>query len=372
MKIKDIRLSKIKLVEYLGEVEPAWSPGSKVKSNIGGTDFVEIELENGEIGIGPGCDPTILNDSKEYLIGKNPTDVIDHFKFLIYKTRNIPYRGLAGIDIALWDLKGKVENKSVSEMLGRKKNYLIPYASLVILSDPEERGEMAKKLFDEGWKAIKVRLHHNESSLDVETVEKVIENSMGKMDILVDANQAQSSYPWQPGIIWDLNRAKKMNEIMYDLGCYWLEEPRPRFNYQELSELVSMQKTRIAGGENNTVISDFHQMIDKNTYDVLQPESMVLGGITPLIEIGTLSIKNKKEIVPHHGGGDIGVVAHMHLLSTWDNAPYCEILNDPPLSSYKNKFYIFNEKLNVVEGKIAVPNSPGLGISIKEDLVIRE
>jgi L-alanine-DL-glutamate epimerase-like enolase superfamily enzyme len=151
-----------------------------------------------------------------------------------------------------------------------------------------------------------------------------------------------------------------------------LEEPRPRFNYQELSELVSMKKTRIAGGENNTVISDFHQMVDKNTYDVLQPESMVLGGITPLIEIGKLSIKNNKEIVPHHGGGDIGVVAHMHLLSTWDNAPYCEILNDPPLSSYKNKFYIFNEKLDVVDGKIPVPNSPGLGISIKEDLVIRE
>ena len=149
MKIKDIRLSKIKLVEYLGEVEPAWSPGSKVKSNIGGTDFVEIELDNGEIGIGPGCDPTILNDSKEYLIGKNPTDVIDHFKYLTYKTRNIPYRGLAGIDIALWDLKGKVENKSISEILGRKKNHLIPYASLVILSDPEERGEMAKKLFDQ-------------------------------------------------------------------------------------------------------------------------------------------------------------------------------------------------------------------------------
>ena len=62
----------------------------------------------------------------------------------------------------------------------------------------------------------------------------------------------------------------------------------------------------------------------------------------------------------------------MHLLSTWDNAPYCEILNDPPLSSYKNKFYIFNEKLDVVDGKIPVPNSPGLGISIKEDLVIRE
>ena len=113
-------------------------------------------------------------------------------------------------------------------------------------------------------------------------------------------------------------------------------------------------------------------MVNKNSYDILQPESMVMGGITPLIEIGDISKKYNKEIVPHHGGGDLGVVAHMHLLATWDNAPYCEMLNDPPLSSYKNKFFIFNEDLNVNDGIIEVPNTPGLGVTIKEDLIIRE
>ena len=62
----------------------------------------------------------------------------------------------------------------------------------------------------------------------------------------------------------------------------------------------------------------------------------------------------------------------MHLLSSWENAPFCEMLNDPPLSSYKNKFYIFNETLDVIDGKIKVPNTPGLGVTIKEDLIIRE
>ena len=91
-----------------------------------------------------------------------------------------------------------------------------------------------------------------------------------------------------------------------------------------------------------------------------------------MIEIGEISKKYNKEIVPHHGGGDLGVVAHMHLLATWNNAPYCEMLNDPPLSSYKNKFFIFNEDLNVKDGIINVPNTPGLGVTIKEDLIIRE
>ena len=107
MKIKDVRTSKIKLVEYLGEVEPAWTPGwASQISTIGGYDFTEIELDTGEIGIGPGCDEIIIKDSKEYLLGKSPIDVIEYYKYLVYRTRNIPYRGLAGIDIALWDLRG--------------------------------------------------------------------------------------------------------------------------------------------------------------------------------------------------------------------------------------------------------------------------
>jgi len=372
MKIKDIRTCSIKLIDYLGDVEPAWSPGSFVKSTIGGSIFTEIELENGDIGIGPGCDQSILADAKEYLVGKNPSNVIDHYKYLIYRTRNTPYNGLAGIDIALWDLKGKIEGKSISDILGRKKNSLIPYSSFVILSDPDERAEISKQMMSEGWKSVKIRLHHDNEEKDVETVRKIADATHGKLTILVDANQAQSSYPWQPGIIWDFDRAKRMNEVMHELGCYWLEEPRPRFNYKELKELSSMNKTKIAGGENNAVLGDFHHMVENDVYDILQPESMVLGGITPLIEIGELSNKFNKEIVPHHGGGDIGVIAHMHLLSTWNNAPFCEILNDPPLSSYKNKFFIFNEALEVVNGEIKVPNNPGLGISIKEDLIIRK
>ena len=220
MKIKDLRVSKTKLIDYLGDVEPAWSPGSTVKSTIGGTEFTEIELENGDIGIGPGCDKSILSSAKEYLVGKNPVNVIDHFKYLIYQCRNIPYNGLAGIDIALWDLKGKIENKSISNILGRKKDYLIPYSSFVILSEPDERAEMAKSIQQEGWKVIKVRLHHDEADKDIETIEKIVEKTSGEIEILVDANQAQSSYPWQPGVIWDFDRAKKMNEAMSDLGCY--------------------------------------------------------------------------------------------------------------------------------------------------------
>ena len=224
MKIKDVRKSKIKLVEYLGEVEPAWTPGwYSQTSTIGGIEFTEIELDNGDIGIGPKCDDGIIKDSKEYLIGKSPLDVIKHFKYLMYRTSNPPYNGLAGIDIALWDLNGKIQKKSISEILGRKKDQLIPYASYVILSEPEERAELSKLMLDEGWKAIKVRLHHDDENLDIQTIEKIQDVTNGKLDILVDANQAQSSYPLLAGVIWDQDRSKRMNDKMHELSCYWLE-----------------------------------------------------------------------------------------------------------------------------------------------------
>ena len=116
MKIKDVRTVKIKLVEYLGEVEPAWTPGwASQTSTIGGYNFTEIELENGEIGIGPSCNEIVIENAKEYLVGKSPENVAEHYKYMIYRSHNSPYNGLAGIDIALWDLKGKINNKPISQ-----------------------------------------------------------------------------------------------------------------------------------------------------------------------------------------------------------------------------------------------------------------
>ena len=102
-----------------------------------------------------------------------------------------------------------MQGKSISEILGRKKDNLIPYASFVILSDPDERAQMSKTMLEEGWKAIKVRLHHNDENLDVLTIKKIQDVVGGKLDILVDANQAQSPYPWQAGVNLGFRKSKK-------------------------------------------------------------------------------------------------------------------------------------------------------------------
>jgi L-alanine-DL-glutamate epimerase-like enolase superfamily enzyme len=125
----------------------------------------------------------------------------------------------------------------------------------------------------------------------------------------------------------------------------------------------------IAGGENNVGLHEFVDMVEKNTYDLLQPEGQVLG-LTTLKKIGVLAQAHNKQIVPHHGGGNIGVIAHMHLIATWPHAPFMELLNDPPIGAYTNGFSIMEDHPVVKDGYIDMPQGPGLGVSIDPDLIL--
>jgi len=100
----------------------------------------------------------------------------------------------------------------------------------------------------------------------------------------------------------------------------------------------------------------------------LQPESMVLSGITTLRKIGTLAAAFGKQCVPHHGGGDIGVIAHLHLVASWQHAPFMELLHDPPIGDYRHRFSMFVDPPEVENGVMTVPAGPGLGVEIDPDL----
>src|SRR5215212_9650127 len=103
----------------------------------------------------------------------------------------------------------------------------------------------------ESVQSIKLRLHHATMREDLETVERVREAVGDGMAIMVDANQAQSSGNWQPGVRWDFRRAAETARELQELGCYWLEEPLPRYAFRDLARLSALVELPIAGGENN-------------------------------------------------------------------------------------------------------------------------
>ncbi|MCP5117630.1 MAG: mandelate racemase/muconate lactonizing enzyme family protein [bacterium] len=370
LKITGIRVVRLRSLRTAGTIEPAWSPGGQMTVQVGGGSFTELQTDQGLTGIGPGMDPGLLPAVERQLVGRDPFDTEVHAARLRKFARGNPYRGMGCVDVALWDLIGKACGQPLYKLFGGANEKVTAYASMVLLSNPEERAAMARRLVGEGWKAIKLRLHHESLREDIRTVELVRKAVGDNFVIMTDANQAQSSGNWQPGVLWDLRRAIETARELERLGCYLLEEPLPRYYFSQLAELNRKVEIPIAGGENNPNLHEFRAMLQQRVYDILQPECLVAEGITGLRKIGALAEMFGKRVIPHNGGRYIGVVAHLHVVASWPHSPYLEMLHDPPVGDYRHAFRIFKEPPTVDdEGFIQPPEGPGLGVEIDPDLI---
>jgi L-alanine-DL-glutamate epimerase-like enolase superfamily enzyme len=341
-----------------------------MRFRVGGGKYLEVHTDEGLVGIGPTMDASLLPIVNEQLAGKDPFDIEAHAARLQYYGRQYPRRGSASVDIALWDLIGKASGQPLYKLWGGGKEKVLVYASTIQLSTPETTPPLAAELLEEGWKAIKIRLHHATVAEDIQTAEAVRAEVGDRMEIMADANQAQSPGTWQPGVRWDLGRAVETARELQRLRCCWLEEPLPRYAFDLLGELNRLVELPIAGGENNFGLHEFRWMLERGVYDILQPDSLLSGGITELRKIGALAEACGKSVVPHHGAGGIGTIAHLHLVACWPHAPYLELLHDPPIGSYQHRFAIFRDPPTVdATGHISLPQGPGLGVEIDPDLI---
>lgn len=373
MKIADIRLVKLRAVREVGTLEPAWDPGGQMAFSEGGGAIVEVRTDEGISGIGPAAAPGVVEAARARLVGEDLFAMERHAATLTYYARGGAYQGSAGIDIALWDAVGKACGQPLYKLWGGGRDRVPAYASMVQLSTPQERAELAGRLADEGWRAIKLRIHGATVAEDIDLVEQVMAAVGERMEIMVDANQAQSSGTWQPGVRWDFRRALETARELDELGCYWLEEPLTRYAFDDLARINNAVGLPLAGGENNPGLHEFADMLDRGVYDVLQPESMVLGGITALRKVGVLAEAHGKRVAPHHGGRGLGTIAHLHLIASWSHAPYLELLHDPPVGDYRHGFSVLADPPVLgADGCVAVPQGPGLGVEIDPDLVVAE
>jgi D-galactarolactone cycloisomerase len=368
-KITGVRIVNLRVVRETGKMEAAWNPGTVTTWRIGGGSIVEIQTDQGVSGIGPGIDPAGLEGARTQLIGKDPFNIEQLAGPLRYYVGGSP-RTVSGLEIALWDLIGKATGQPLYKIWGAAKDRVPAYASMIQLSTPEERVRMAVQLKSEGWKAIKLRAHYPTLKEDVRLVEAVRKAVGDDMEIMVDANQAQSFTGWQPGVMWEFPRALETARELERLNCLWLEEPRPRYAFDELAELSRLVGIPIAGGENNRGVHEYRWMLEQNVFSILQPDIMVADGVTGFREIAALANAHHKRLIPHHGGGNLGTIAQLHAIASWPHAPWIEILHDPPVAAYTNGFAIMqNPPLVDKEGYLNLPQGPGLGVEINKDLV---
>jgi L-alanine-DL-glutamate epimerase-like enolase superfamily enzyme len=371
MKITRVEASTCRR-EYAAGIHPAWSPGTTW--NGVATTIYKIHTDEGVVGVGAsGGSPELARDViGPKLVGQDPFR-IDYLTRVARNTAgghaSLPIA--CGIEMALWDLVGKAAGLPLYRLWGTHRNRVRAYASMVEVGTPEQRAEDAIALLDKGYTAVKLRLHAATMREDIAQVEAVRAAVGDRMEIMVDANQAQE--PGTPGseddLVWGYERALATCRELARLDVTWLEEPLGRYELDNLARLAAASEVPIAGGENNIGLHEFRWLIDQRCYDLVQPDALVAGGLGVLRKVAAYAEMHGMAIAPHHGGNGLGVAAHLHLIASIPNAGYIELLQEPGKLDTADFQGILAEPLVPdAEGYVTLPDRPGLGVELREDL----
>jgi L-alanine-DL-glutamate epimerase-like enolase superfamily enzyme len=371
MKITSIEAEVVK-VPITGEVWPAWSPGNSWKGMQ--TTVYRVHTDEGITGVGAGRGSVHVTHDivSPMIVGRDPSHIEPIVRAIVNGAGGWSAVPMAcAIELALWDLAGKAANMPLYKLWGAHKDKVRAYASMVEVRTPERRAEDALVLLDRGYTAIKLRLHQPTIREDIAHVEAVRKAVGDRMEIMVDANQAQE--PGTPGaqdtIPWTYERALATARELANYDVAWLEEPLGRYQIDDLRKLTAATDVPIAGGENNVWMHEFRWLVDEDCYDVLQPDALVCGGLSVLRKVAAYAEMHQKPVNPHHGGSGLGVAGHLHLSASLANSEYLELLQDPPALEVGEFQGLLAEPLAPgPDGYVKVPEGPGLGVELNEAL----
>lgn len=336
--------------------------------------LVKITLEDGTYGWGEGYGPAGVVKAgieffRPFLIGKS---ALEHetiwqemyLRSLDYGRSGIFQAAVSAIDVALWDIKGKVLNQPVSVLLGGVKNPIIhPYATGLYF---ERVKDLERKLVEEaimyheqGFKALKMKV-----GLGIETDLKyvrAVRRAIGDdMKLMIDANHA---YSYKEA----LELALRVEE--YDIS--WFEEPVSPEDYDGYRMLRDKTSIPIAGGECEYLKFGFKRLFENNSVDIAQPDICATGGLTEVKRIATLAQAYSKDLVPHTWGTWIAISAAVHFVGNLDKNPGRMYSEKPVMELDRTENPLRDEvvihNIRVDNGEIHIPKTPGLGVDVDEN-----
>ena len=345
--------------------------GRKDASGIHG--LVRIDTDEGIYGWG-SCytTPNLVRSSMEYLspliIGKDPTEVEKITETLHQETFWFGRGGvlttfISGINIALWDILGKVTGQSVSRLLGgRHREKMKPYASQLFswpvdamverLQAAKERGFRAFKL---GWRPF----GRSDARTDEAVVEAAREAIGDDCDLMVDAGGSDGF--WHGDLKWAINTA----HMLKNYNVVWFEEALNDMDLEGHKMLRDASPVWIATGECLRKRQTFYRWIQERAVDVLQPDLTCCGGISEGRRIAWLANDNGILVVCHGWNTAVGVAADLQFNASLNQAGWVEFLTPTP---YIDEILTDPFKLDS-EGYLQIPDAPGLGIEIDVDRV---
>ncbi len=299
----------------------------------------------------------------QVVMGEDPfeTEKIWHkmYRANIYGgRRGVGLHAMSGIDMALWDIKGKALGLPVWKLLGGGFHQKIRcYASSLFGPTPQKTGELASRYRDQGFTAVKFGwdpMGQNEAT-DIALVREARKGMGPDVDLLIDA-----------GLVWDSKTALQRARAFSDYNIYWLEEPLRPDDYDGYRKLAEATHVRIAAGEEESNRQSFLDLMDRGRIDVVQVDLTRCGGFTEAMKIAALAWDRGLPVANHGFTTYVNVTAALHWLNSIPNALICEFVAEEETNLRES---ITRQKLRARDGYLEIPQEPGLGIDLDEEAV---
>ena len=335
--------------------------------------LVKIILSNGITGWGEGYGPGSLVKAgiekfAPLLIGENPLHHENLWQKMYrisydYARKGIALSALSAIDIALWDIKGKILHQPVSTLLGgRKREQLKVYATGLYFTHGNNLKETlvkeALKYKAMGFSAVKMKVGLGIDT-DVENVTAVRKAIGNEMQLMIDANHA-----------FELREARILVDKLKDLDIFWFEEPLPNEDYDGYAELRKTSSIPIAGGECEYLKYGALEMLSKRCVDIFQPDTGACGGITEVKKMMAIANACQTNMTPHTWGTGIAIATNLHIMSNMDVIPDRMMQAEPMMeldcSPNRLRDELLVQNFRAVDGYLEVPSADGLGIEIDD------
>ena len=357
---------------------------------------VQIHTDSGHVGIGetdtnpwvaramieaPGTHVMGLG-LKAMLVDKDPRDIEGLWEKMYIGSAMTGRRGvgicaIGALDMALWDLLGKIEGKPCWQLLGGAVNRTItPYASLLPSGDDlgtysrvlQERAVEAKRL---GFRAAKLEVclkgPYSHNSLQIEDdrecarMVRDVRQAVGpEMVLMVDV-----AYAWR-----DWKEALRAIDMFAGEDIYFVETPLPSDDVDGYAKLCQASPVKIALGEWQNTRFEFLEFMNSKAVDVVQPDVGRVGGLTEAKRVAMHARDRGLIVVPHCWKSAIGIAASAHLAAIAPTCTYIEFLPSELADSRLRK-ELCSRELSVVDGRIPLPDFPGLGVTVDEDALKR-
>ena len=289
-------------------------------------------------------------EMRKLVVGQDPTlprrlrrHLFDNTEY--YGASGLGVFGISVIDYCVWDILGKLANRSVAQMLGQYQTRIPAYGMVgwSNLSLPE-LVDNCKAALGNGYRAVKMKVGASDLDDDVRRIEAIRKAVGPSVHIMADANQ-----------VFSIAEAIRRGRAYEPYDLYWLEEPLRPWMKEEYAQLRSAVHIPIATGENDYTKHAFKDLLVRGGVDIVQPDARRAGGVTEIMEIGALAEAFNARVATHGGWQH-----NCQLLAAMPNGVYLEASG-----AVRDGRWV--EPVEIVDGFVEVPNRPGFGLEYREE-----